>query len=159
MQQLPKITKQERAYVCSKDYSLFFSYYFIDYIKYPFADFHLEMFQDVADLMDDKYREIVWLMFRESAKTSIAKGFIAWLLCYGKRRYLNVDSFDKENAERILFDVVLELQTNERIKADFGELDIITCVQNFYLLAEELSRTLGRNPDTPKNLTKTTKTN
>jgi glucosamine--fructose-6-phosphate aminotransferase (isomerizing) len=39
------------------------------------------------------------------------------------------------------------------------ELDIITCVQSFYLLAEELSRTLGRNPDTPKNLTKTTKTN
>lgn len=80
------------------------------------------MFQDVKDLMDDIYREIVWLMFRESAKTSIAKAFLAWLICYGKRRYLNVDSFDKENSERILFDVVLELQVNERIRADFGEL-------------------------------------
>ncbi len=80
------------------------------------------MFQDLADLMTGKYREVVWIQFRESAKTSIAKGFLTWLLCYGKRKYINVDSFEKENSERVLFDIVLELQTNPRIKADFGEL-------------------------------------
>lgn len=80
------------------------------------------MFEDVADLMSDKYREVLWLMFRESAKTSIAKGFLTWLICFGKRQYINVDSFDKENSERILFDIVLELQINSRIKTDFGEL-------------------------------------
>lgn len=80
------------------------------------------MFEDVQNLMDGKYREVAWIAFRESAKTSLAKGFLTWLLVYGKRRYINVDSFDKENAERILFDTVLELQTNKKIRADFGEL-------------------------------------
>ena len=61
-------------------------------------------------------------MFRESAKTSIAKGFITWLICYGKKKYINVDSFDRENAERMLFDIVLELQTNGKLIADFGQL-------------------------------------
>jgi hypothetical protein len=122
MQKVVEGSRDERTYLCSKDFSLFFSYYFLDYVKIPFADFHFEMFRDVHDLFDDKYREIVWLMFRESAKTSFAKGLVTWLICYGKRRYINVDSFDKENAERILFDIVLELQTNQKIRADFGEL-------------------------------------
>lgn len=80
------------------------------------------MFKDIEDLMNDELREVLWLMFRESAKTSIAKGFITWLIVFKKRNYINVDSFDKENAERMLFDIVLNLQTNPKIVADFGEL-------------------------------------
>jgi len=115
-------TKSERVYLCGKDFSLFFCYYFTHYLKYDFASFHYEMFGDLKDLMDGKYREIAWIMFRESAKTTFAKIFLVWLVCYGYRRYINVDSFDKENAERILFDIVLELQTNGKILNDFGEL-------------------------------------
>lgn len=112
----------ERVYLGNKDFSLFFTYYLFDYVKYDFADFHFDMFQDTRDLFDDEIRELAWLMFRESAKTSIAKGLLLWIICYRKRRYPNVDSFDKENAERILFDLVYEMQTNKRIKQDFGEL-------------------------------------
>lgn len=115
-------TSAERVYLCSKDFKYFFIYYFVDYIKYSFAPFHFEMFQDIKDLMDDKYREIAWIMFRESAKTSLAKAFVLWLITYNQRRYINVDSFDKENSERILFDIVVEMQTNPRYKADFGEM-------------------------------------
>jgi len=115
-------TRDERKFLCSRDFSLFFIYYYIDYIKYPFAPFHFDMFQDLRDLETDELREILWLMFRESAKTSIAKAYVNWLICYKKRKYINVDSFDKENAERILFDIVVEMQTNPRILADFGEL-------------------------------------
>lgn len=115
-------TPAERIYLCSKDFKYFFIYYAVDYIKYKFADFHFEMFQDLEDLMEDKYREIAWLMFRESSKTSFAKIFLLWLITYNKRRYINVDSFDKENSERILFDVVVEMQTNPRYKSDFGEM-------------------------------------
>lgn len=39
------------------------------------------------------------------------------------------------------------------------ELDIITAIQSFYLMAEELSRSLGLNPDQPRHLSKVTKTN
>ena len=114
--------KKQRKYLASKDFSLFFAYYFTEYIKFPFAPFHFEMFQDLKDLMAGKYREVAWIMFRESAKTSIAKAFIVWLICYKKRMYINVDSFDKENAERTLFDIVLYFQTNGKIVSDFGEL-------------------------------------
>jgi glucosamine--fructose-6-phosphate aminotransferase (isomerizing) len=38
------------------------------------------------------------------------------------------------------------------------ELDIVTAIFNFYILAEELSRALGRNPDLPLNLKKVTET-
>jgi phage terminase large subunit-like protein len=115
-------TPPERVYLASKEFKYFFIYYFVDYIKYPFAPFHSEMFQDLNDLLDDKYREIAWIMFRESAKTSLAKAFVLWLITFKKRNYLNVDSFDKENAERILFDIVVEMQTNPRYKSDFGEM-------------------------------------
>jgi len=80
------------------------------------------MFQDLNDLMGDRYRELLWLMFRESSKTSFAKIFLLWLITFNKRRYINVDSFDKENAERILFDIVVEMQTNPRYKSDYGEM-------------------------------------
>ena len=115
-------TLAERKYLCSKDFSLFFCYYFIDYIKYDFAPFHFDMFQDLNDLTEGKIRELLWIIFREGAKTSFAKIYLSWIICYKKRLYPNVDSFDKENAERILFDIVVELQSNPRIKNDFGEL-------------------------------------
>jgi hypothetical protein len=41
---------------------------------------------------------------------------------WGERLYINVDSYDKTNAESILFDVVTELQGNDRLIADFGHL-------------------------------------
>lgn len=115
-------TSDERKYLCSKDFSLFFAYYFTEYISYPFAPYHFGMFEDIRGLMNGTYREVAWIMFRESAKTSFSKIFILWLIVYNKRKYLNVDSFSITNAERILFDVVLSLQTNKKLKADFGEL-------------------------------------
>jgi phage terminase large subunit-like protein len=113
---------EERKYILEKDFSLWFCYYYIDYIKFPFAPFHYEMFNDISKLVDGTFRELAWVMFRESAKTSIAKGFITYLIATNKRKYINVDSFDKENAERMLFDAILELQKNPRILKDYGEL-------------------------------------
>jgi phage terminase large subunit-like protein len=112
----------ERIYLCEKSFPLFFIYYFCDYIKSPFAPFHYDFFQDLADLQSDVIREVAWIAFRESAKTSIAKAFVLYCIAYKKFNYINVDSFDKENSERLLFDVVIEMQTNRRVKADFGEL-------------------------------------
>lgn len=115
-------TKAERLYLCEQDFKLFFLYYFIDYVKYPFAPFHDDFFQDTRDLLSDKIREVAWIAFRESAKTSIAKAFILYCICFEKFHYINVDSFDKENSERILFDIVVDMQSNVRIRQDFGEL-------------------------------------
>src|SRR5262249_756752 len=72
-------------------------------------------------------------------KTSIAKMGLAWLIArkevidglrgtgedvshWGERVYINVDSYDKTNAESFLFDVVTELQSNTLLIDDFGQL-------------------------------------
>ena len=115
-------TRDERVYLCERDFSLFMCYYFLQYLKYPFAPFHFDFFDDIRALDSGKYREVAWIAFRESAKTSFAKIWLAWIICYKKKAYINVDSFDKENAERILFDLVLEMQTNPFLKQDFGNL-------------------------------------
>ena len=39
------------------------------------------------------------------------------------------------------------------------DLDILSAAQSFYLMIEELSRSLGLNPDEPRHLSKITKTN
>ena len=39
------------------------------------------------------------------------------------------------------------------------DLDILSAAQSFYLMIEELSRSLGHNPDEPRHLSKVTKTN
>lgn len=115
-------TKEERVFLATESFGLFCVYYFSDYFKYALADYHYDFFQDCHDLVNNDIREVAWVAFRESGKTSIAKLFVVWLIATGKRKYINVDSFDKENAERILFDVAFEMVNNKKLQADFGVL-------------------------------------
>lgn len=115
-------TPQERKFLAEHSFGLFCIYYFSHYFKYSLAPYHYDFFNDCHDLVDSKVKEIAWIAFRESGKTSIAKLFIIWLIAHNKRKYINVDSFDKENAERILFDVAFEMVNNKRLQADFGVL-------------------------------------
>lgn len=111
-----------RKAICEKSFETFFAYYFSEYIQYPFAPFHYEMFEDLRALQIGDINELMFIGFGESAKTSISKAFLVYIICYEKRYYLNVDAFDKGNAESILFDVVLSLQTNQKLVSDFGQL-------------------------------------
>lgn len=132
-------TRDERVYVCAKSFHLFAVCYFTKYFSYKTAPFHHDFFQDFEDLVTGAVKDAVWIAFRESAKTSIAKIGLAWIIArkqvidhlkekgenvdhWGVRQYVNVDSYDKTNAEAILFDVVTELQTNEQLITDFGHL-------------------------------------
>jgi glucosamine--fructose-6-phosphate aminotransferase (isomerizing) len=56
-------------------------------------------------------------------------------------------------APAFIKDKQLEIQTTHA-----EELDIVTAIQSFYLMAEELSRSLGLDPDQPRHLSKVTKT-
>lgn len=115
-------TKEERIFLCEQDMMLFAIYYFSEYFTYKPAPFHHDLSKDMRDLVDGKIRECAWIAFRESAKTTFAQIAIIWMICYKKREYINTDSFDRENSERILFDVTFELVNNERLVADFGRL-------------------------------------
>lgn len=119
---LSELSKEERKFVCKENFALFMAYYFPHYIQSQFADYHYDMVDDWHDLIDGKITELAWIMYRESAKTSFAKMGFAYLICYDVDPYINADSYDGDNAERFLFDVAFELQTNKRIIADFGQL-------------------------------------
>jgi phage terminase large subunit-like protein len=115
-------TKAERLFLCEHSFGLFAVYYFSNYFKYPLAPYHYDMAQDLHDLLDGKIRECGWIMYRESAKTTFAKLFVIWCIAYKKKKYINVDAFDKENAERILFDVAYELTNSAKLADDFPTL-------------------------------------
>lgn len=114
--------RENRKYLCEKSLFLFAAYYFSEYFTYQTPDFHHDYFDDFEDLVDGKIPHGAWVAFAEAAKTSIAKIGLSWIAAYRKKKYVNVDSVDKENAERLLFDVVVSLQTNQKFIADFGQL-------------------------------------
>lgn len=122
LEQMMNGTKEERLFLAEQSFMLFAMYYFKEYFIYPIAEFHKDFNNDLHDLVAGRIKEVAWIAFRESAKTSYAKMFIVWLICFNKRFYINVDSFDKENAERILFDIVFEMVNNQILRRDFGVL-------------------------------------
>jgi hypothetical protein len=132
-------SRDERAYACARSFHLFALHYFTKYFTYKPAPFHEAFFQDFQDLVTGALKDAAWIAYRESAKTSIAKIGLAWIIArkqvidalkaqgedvshWGERLYVNVDCYDKNNAESILFDVVTELQTNQLLIEDFGHL-------------------------------------
>lgn len=112
----------ERRFLASESFGLFAIYYFKEYFTYSLAPYHFDFIKDCHDLVSGEIKEVVWIGYRESAKTTFAKLFIIWLIANDKKKYINVDSFDKENAERILFDIAFEMVNNKRLQADFGVL-------------------------------------
>src|SRR5947209_3787606 len=133
-------TRDERVYACAKSFKLFAVYYFSKYFRYRLARFHDDFYQDFEDLVYGRIKDAAWIAYRESAKTSIAGSMgLAWIAArkvvidalakngentdhWGARRYVNVDCYDKANAENILFDLVTELQSNDLLIEDFGQL-------------------------------------
>ena len=120
----------------ARSFFLFATLYFTKYFNFRPARFHEAFDQDFHDLGTGSVKEAAWIAYRESAKTSIG---LCWIIAlkqvidalrnnseevsaWGDRLYINVDSYDKANAESILFDVVTELQGNELLLADFGHM-------------------------------------
>jgi phage terminase large subunit-like protein len=116
-------TQAERIFLSNNSFGLFVLYYFRDYFKYSLAPYHYEMINDLETLTNgNDIKELAFIMFRESAKTTFSKLYLIWLIVCKKKLYINATSFDKENAERILFDVAFELSSNRRLINDFGLL-------------------------------------
>lgn len=82
--------------------------------------FHKDLYEDL------KFKHglvgALWIIFRESAKTSLAKIKIIHAICYSQKKFIIWVSFDKDKAEANLYDIALELQTNKNLIADFGQL-------------------------------------
>lgn len=115
-------TPAERRYLFELSPKHFAYYYFTQYYSYDPAPFHNLMWEDMTKLDNLEVTEVMWKMFRESAKTSIHQIKLIHGIVYNKFKWHNWSSYDKANAENALFDIAIELQTNERLRADYGDL-------------------------------------
>ena len=79
------------------------------------------MYRDL-DEMNDNLVGVLWEMFRESAKTTLAKIKVIHNIVYKKKHFNIWSSFDKSKANANLFDIVIQLQTNKKLISDFGQM-------------------------------------
>lgn len=116
-------TREQRKYVCDREFAYFCLYYFAEYFEYKCAPHHWDFFEDGRRISKLELNEAVEIAYRESAKSSImATMLTCYLILFKKRRYINWDAEDKANAEQGLFDIATALQTNKRILNDFGNV-------------------------------------
>lgn len=108
-----------RKAACENDLLLFSLLYFNKYHTHDMPAFHEEMY---ADALYTKYDGLMWIMFRESAKTSLARIKIIHSIVYAKQHFIIWTSFDEKKAGSNLHSIALELQTNELLNKDFGQL-------------------------------------
>ncbi len=111
--------KEKRVYACRKNIALFSLYYFSHYHLFEMPDFHSDMYQD---LNFDNLVGAMWIMYRESAKTSLGKIGLAHMICYERKKFIIWVSYDQRKASSNLYDVAFALQTNQKIIDDFGQL-------------------------------------
>ena len=111
--------KETRKYLCEKSLMYFSIYYFTKYHFFKMPDFHKDWYKDLSF---NNLTGLILVTFRESGKTSLAKIKIIHNICYAKKKFIIWTSYDQTKAEANLYDVALELQTNKKIIADFGNL-------------------------------------
>lgn len=112
--------KKTRIIACENNLMLFSVWYFSHYHHHDIPDFHLALYDDLQFLNGS--RGVLWKIFRESAKTSLAKIKIIHSICYAKKKFIVWTSFDKAKAAQNTYDIAVELQTNKKIISDFGQL-------------------------------------
>lgn len=112
--------KESRSDVCEESVLLFGVHYFPHYMTHDFAAFHRVLCDRLN--FSEFFRYMILIMFREAAKTAWAKIFILWCICYGKKHYIKYICYDVNKSKGHLYDIAIELQTNERLIEDFGQM-------------------------------------
>ena len=119
MDWLMKILSKQNTRIAylEKDLFTYWLYYFTDIFNSVSADFHKLW---ALYLMTDC--NILLIGFRESAKTVWAMIKLIHNITYKKKRFMIFYCYDKKKAWSKLYDIVIQLQTNKKLMADFGEL-------------------------------------
>ena len=99
--------------------------YFPHFFKSLIPDFHRRWYKllNFASLENnERFKYLVLMAFRESAKTSLAKIKIVRDICYKRKSLISYVCYEKEASKAALFDIAKWLQTNQTIIDDFGLL-------------------------------------
>lgn len=160
MSKIPKITKKElekviasrslRMELARKSPYWFFHIYFSHYIKQLTADFHREMFRDLAD---DSIPHLVFVSFRGSAKSTIVSmAFPLWaMIGTMEEKFVILVSQTQTQVQQHLRNLRDEIESNELFRKDFGKLEAesnewgITSLSIPSLGAKIMSASRGQN--------------
>lgn len=110
-----------RRKIAMESHYWFFHIYFGQYVKYQTADLHRDIF---AITEDEEIEQAVIVSFRGSAKSTIcATSYPIWaILGKPKKKYILLISRTKEQSRLILSNIKEELENNELLINDFGNL-------------------------------------
>lgn len=117
-----KENRDVRVRLARESHYWFFSLYLGEYVQYPFAPFHKEMFALTEDV---KQRINAIVAFRGSAKTTImTTSFPIWAVT-GKleKKFVLILSQTQHQAKIHLSNIKRELETNELLKEDIGPFE------------------------------------
>lgn len=110
-------SKAFRVEYFKNNFYSFCLFYFPQYFSYPSADFHRDW---AKNLQSGKHCFIIWA--RELWKTVYTILYLVWVIVYHKRNFIIFYSYEKKISASRLFDLIVHLQTNQRLKADFWDL-------------------------------------
>lgn len=112
--------------VCAHDFKRFCEYYLGDSFKSPWSPFHLWLIGKIEDVVlnhsDEETRNVVAAPRGHAKSTLTSFAFPIWCICYGYKKFIVIISATGPVAKQFIIDIRNELEFNERIKEDFGEM-------------------------------------
>lgn len=102
----------------------FCNYYLGSAVTDAFAEAHYEVCRFLQEQRDPgNPKRILCMWPREHGKTTLMTlSFVLWNICYRKKRNVVICSDSKIQAKEFLRNIKTELEVNETIRRDFGEL-------------------------------------
>jgi predicted phage terminase large subunit-like protein len=110
------VNKKLRVALCKKSFHAFILFYQQHKFELELADFHKE----IIKTFDSEQMFIAILGFRGSGKSALVKSFALWKLISGNSPLTILIRDTQENAEFELANIRKEIETNERLRFDFG---------------------------------------
>lgn len=107
-----------RREVTRRSHMMFFSVYFSEYLTYPMADFHWEMFR----LTESEDRMAVLMAFRGSGKSTIfTLSYPIWaLLGTPQKKFVVILAQTQQQAKLYIANIKRELESNQLLRNDLG---------------------------------------
>lgn len=101
-----------------KDFGFFCSYYLEEHFTLPPAEFHYELYKL---LMTEK--RVAVAAPREHAKSTVVNlGFVLYAICFKLKNFIIITSDTDTQAKYFLWSIKTELESNEKLREDFGDL-------------------------------------
>ena len=112
--------------ICARDFKQFCEYYLADSFKSEWSQFHLWLINKCEDIIfnhaDEETRNVVAAPRGHAKSTLISFAFVIWCCCYSWKRFIVIISATGPVAKQFIVDIRNELEFNEKIKRDFGEM-------------------------------------